>query len=84
MLSLQEKWRDPAETSTVAKYGESLRYHSDIDGSDKTCTWKAAKAVGVKVDQTRPTLHSHKFDTRKVPPRDGFDSACNRCAFADV
>ena len=80
MLSLQEKWCDPAETSTVAKYGVSLRYKADIDGSNKTCEWKAAKAVGVKVDQRQRTLHATKFDVRKVPPRDVSDAACNRCS----
>jgi hypothetical protein len=78
MLSLQEKWCDPADTSTVTKYGVSLRYKADIDGTNKTCEWKAAKAVGVKVHQRQHTLHSSKFDVRKVPARDVVDAACNR------
>jgi hypothetical protein len=78
MLSLQEKWCDPAETSTVTKYGVSLRYKADIDGTNKTCEWKAAKAVGVKLHQRQHTIHSSKFDVRKVPVRDVVDAACNR------
>eukprot|EP00277_Geminigera_cryophila_P031623 CAMPEP_0173062372 /NCGR_PEP_ID=MMETSP1102-20130122/3777_1 /TAXON_ID=49646 /ORGANISM="Geminigera sp., Strain Caron Lab Isolate" /LENGTH=526 /DNA_ID=CAMNT_0013929027 /DNA_START=1 /DNA_END=1581 /DNA_ORIENTATION=- len=82
MLSIQEKWSDPADTASLAKYGVSLRYHSDVDtGGAKTCSFRHAKAVGVKVNEERPTVHSTKFDVRKVPPTDACDAASTRIRF---
>jgi len=77
----QEPWHDPAETAAVTMYGSQLRYESDIDGSDKVCKFKTARAVGVKQDIVRPTLHSNKFGVSKVPPRDSADAVCHRVRF---
>ena len=47
-------------------------------GGAKTCSFRHAKAVGVKVYEERPTVHSTKFDVRKVPPTDACDAASTR------
>ena len=76
--------KDPALTSTVLKYGASLRFQADVDGTDKTISFDIARAVGVKDHIVRPSIHSQNFFHRKTGPHDSSDHIANRIRFPAI